>query len=648
MPTRTALGPDVVNRQVALSLPALSPDGTRVVYVRRTVQGGAYRAGLWIVSARGGRPRRLTGGAHSDTHPSWSPDGRTIAFLSDRGESHVRGLYLIDPDGGEAELVCGAGDGLEPWPPAFSPDGRRIAFTAWSGDERFWVGPAERRLARVIRTVDWRDDSGEPNDRRARLHVVAARAGARPAAITGGGADPHHPAWHPDGTRIAFDADPGEDADINPCPGIFEVDAGGGEPRQLVRLAGSARLPSWSPDGSALAFVGIDVEHAPDWAEPELWLRDAGGRTHTLTHHLDLPVAVGFGSDLHDWLHAEQPAPLWLDAGRIAVPLIRRGATGVAAVAVDGTAEPLLDGAWDISGLAVGGGQVVVVAADGASAPELYALGGGRARRLTGHGGAWLRRHRAPSVREVDAGGVPALVVEPAGVRGPSALVLHVHGGPWGAWGPAPELGDLLLADLGYRILLPNPRGSCGFGREWVRALEGRWGEPDAEDLRTATDWAIAEGLAAPDRLAVVGLSYGGWAANWVAATDPRFRCVVSENGVANMVSAHGTSSIGPAYDRAIGYGPVSTHADALRRSSPLLVADGITAPMLMLQGEADRICPLDDTHQLFVALRERGHDVELVLYPDEHHVMKATARPDRRIDRYRRIEAFLTGHCPP
>ena len=159
----------------------------------------------------------------------------------------------------------------------------------------------------------------------------------------------------------------------------------------------------------------------------------------------------------------------------------------------------------------------------------------------------------------------------------------------------------------------------------------------------------MEEGLADPARIAAMGLSYGGWAVNWLAATIPdRLRCIVSENGVANMVAAHGTSCIGPGYDRSIGYGTVRRAHDALWRSSPLRLAHRITAPVLMLQGEADRVCPLDDTHQLFVALREQGRDVELVLYPDEHHVMMATARPDRRIDRFQRIADFLTRHCPP
>src|SRR5579862_2604251 len=483
MPTPARLGPDVVDRQVAIFSPAVSPDGSRVVYVRRTVERGEYRAGLWLVGADGGRPRRLTGGPHSDVYPAWSPDGRRIAFVSDRGGADRR-LYLIDPDGGEPKQVCAAGDGLHAWPPAFSPDGRLIAFAAYSGGTRFWVGPPERRVARVVRTVDWRDDSGEPNDRHSRLHVVAARPGTRPRAIVGDGFAVEHPCWHPDGRRIAFEADPDPGSDLRPRPRIMQVDVAGGDPTELAALAGSARLPAWSPDGSALAFVGVDVEHSPDWAEPELWLA-AGDSSRTLTHDLDLPVAYGFGSDMHDWIHAAQSPPVWLADGRIAIPVNRRGAGHVLAVGRDGSAQPLLEGEVDVSGLSAAGGTVVAVVSEGSEAPEVHRLAPGRLR-LTGHGGAWLRRHRPPSPRPVDAGGVPAYVLEPAGIEGPSALVLHVHGGPWGAWGPTPELGDLLLAELGYRVLLPNPRGSCGHGREWVRELMGDWGGVDADDLRTS------------------------------------------------------------------------------------------------------------------------------------------------------------------
>jgi dipeptidyl aminopeptidase/acylaminoacyl peptidase len=251
-------------------------------------------------------------------------------------------------------------------------------------------------------------------------------------------------------------------------------------------------------------------------------------------------------------------------------------------------------------------------------------------------------------VREVDADGVPAFLFEPAGANGRSALVLTPHGGPYGAHAPTPELDTWALVSRGYRVLAPNIRGSCGYGRDWVEAIQGKWGGPDADDLMTSVKWAVRRRLADPRRIAVMGLSYGGWAANWLAGTSDRFACVISENGVASMVAAHAVSAIGPSYDRDIGYGPIHEHQEALAAASPIRHVERMTAPMLMLQGEADRVCPLDDNWQLFVALRELGRDVEMVLYPDEHHVMMATARPDRRIDRLERVIAFLAKHCPP
>jgi dipeptidyl aminopeptidase/acylaminoacyl peptidase len=228
-------------------------------------------------------------------------------------------------------------------------------------------------------------------------------------------------------------------------------------------------------------------------------------------------------------------------------------------------------------------------------------------------------------------------------------MVLAPHGGPYGSHAPTPELDTWVLVSRGYRVLAPNIRGSCGYGRAWVEAIQGDWGGPDADDLVTAVRWAVRRRLADPARIAVMGLSYGGWAANWLAGAEPkRFCAVVSENGVASMSTAHAVSCFGSSYDRDIGYGPLATHQDALWQASPLRMAHRITAPMLMLQGQADRICPIDDNWQLFVALRERGHDVELVLYPEEHHVMMATARPDRRIDRMERVVSFLERHCPP
>jgi dipeptidyl aminopeptidase/acylaminoacyl peptidase len=640
-----AITPDIVRRQAVIGAAALSPDGAQVVYTRRTVSGDRYRTSLWLVPSRGGRPRRLTSGRWNDGAPAWSPTGTEIAFVSDRGgDDTPAALYLIRPDGGEAERVCAAPHG-DVGAPAWSPDGTRIAFTAEAGAPRFWVGDPKERRARVIRTVDWRNDQGE-RAYRTHLFVVAARPGARPLQVTTGDFDVAEPAWHPGGTRIAFAARIGPGADLDPAPHIHSVRVkAGARPREVVALAGFARLPAWSPDGRLLAFVGTDVPGAPDHAEPELYVWD-GKRARSLTGALDLPVTLGFGSDLLDWMGPEQSAPVW-DGEALVVPINRRGRDEVWRVPLEGQPQPLTAGDTSLAVITAAAGRIVVTATDDAYPPEICAVEDRRLRRLTRHGGAWLRRHVAPAVREVDAGGVPSFLFEPAGASGRTALVLAPHGGPYGAHAPTPELDTWLLTSLGYRVLAPNIRGSGGYGRDWVSPIQGRWGGPDADDLMAAVEWAVRTRLADPKRIAVMGLSYGGWAANWLAGTSTRFACVISENGVASMQTAHAVSHIGPSYDRQIGYGPVYEHGAALAASSPLQHVERMTAPMLMLQGEADRICPLDDNWQLFVALRELGRDVEMVLYPDEHHVMMATARPDRRVDRMQRVVDFLAKHCP-
>jgi len=240
---------------------------------------------------------------------------------------------------------------------------------------------------------------------------------------------------------------------------------------------------------------------------------------------------------------------------------------------------------------------------------------------------------------------------EPVGaVRGPVGplpTIVDVHGGPLGAWAPAPSIEVVLLCAAGYRVLLPNIRGSATYGREWIRPQLGDWGGVDAADVHAAVDAAIVRGLADPDRLGVLGLSYGGFMVNWLVGTTERFRAAVSENGVANQVAAWANSDTGVAYNRTALLGaPLDrTGVEGLWRQSPLANVAAVRTPLLMLQAEADQRCPVADTEQLFIALRVLGREVEYVLYPDEHHVYQASGRPDRRIDRMRRMLDWFDHH---
>jgi dipeptidyl aminopeptidase/acylaminoacyl peptidase len=202
----------------------------------------------------------------------------------------------------------------------------------------------------------------------------------------------------------------------------------------------------------------------------------------------------------------------------------------------------------------------------------------------------------------------------------------------------------MALCAAGYRVLMPNIRGSATFGAEWVHALSDAWGVVDAEDALASVDALVARGMADPKRLAVMGLSYGGFLTQWLVGVTDRFAAAAAENGVANQASAWANSYFGVHYNRRGNLGdPLSDEGMArLWRSSPLRLAPNVRTPLLMLQSEEDRICPPADNEQLFTALKVLGREVEFILYPDEHHGMRTIGRPDRRIDRMERILAWF------
>jgi dipeptidyl aminopeptidase/acylaminoacyl peptidase len=273
-------------------------------------------------------------------------------------------------------------------------------------------------------------------------------------------------------------------------------------------------------------------------------------------------------------------------------------------------------------------------------------------RTWTTMGSAWQRRHGVPEMRRLDAPGeggpIETWIASPPGSGDrPLPTVVDVHGGPLGAWAPAPSLEVHLLVARGYRVVLPNIRGSTTYGRDWIRPQLGDWGGVDAADVHAALDHVVALGLADPARLGVLGLSYGGFMVHWLIGSSDRFRAAVSENGVANQVSAWANSDSGVEYNRMALLGdPLSREGmERLWRQSPLANVQRIRTPLLMFQAEADLRCPPADNEQLFVALRVLGREVEYVLYPDEYHVYATTGRPDRRIDRMTRMLDWFDRH---
>jgi dipeptidyl aminopeptidase/acylaminoacyl peptidase len=648
----------LVRAQVALEAYRLSADGASIVYVLRRTDGDDYLSHLYVRPYRGGRARQLTRGRVRDVAPELSPDGRRVAFVrSAAGESDAVGqVWILPLDGGEPWQLTTLERGVSS--AHWSPDGRVLALVAQGGDHRFVVGderkdrtPTARRMTRT----DFRDDETGHVVRRAHLWAVDVRAGARPRQLTRGDFDVLDPTWAPDGARIAFAADQGEDTNVSPRSQIWTVRADGGRVRELVSLAGDAEAPAYSPDGRRLAFIGTDVEDPPSHVQPALWVVDLpGGQPRNLTAALDRPIGDWAWSDLV--MAEDAVGPIWLDDESLLVLVGDRGRNLPYRVPLAGVAEPLIDPTTIVDGAGLAyaavSGRIAMSAGLHGRSAEVYAIDDGTLRPITTEGSRWQRSCGPVAIEEltIDGPGGPIqawLASPPGAPRRRLPLVLAIHGGPTGAWAGIGTMDAMMLVNAGYRVVMPNIRGSATFGAEWVRSLEGRWGEPDAEDALATVDALVERGLADPSRLYVMGLSYGGYLAQWLAGTSDRFAAAASENGVANQVSVWANSYFGVHYNRRHGLGDPLTDKGMLHlwHSSPLRHASRFQTPLLMLQAEEDHICPPADNEQLFTALKVLGREVEYVLYPDEHHEMKNYGRPDRRIDRMERILAWFEGH---
>jgi dipeptidyl aminopeptidase/acylaminoacyl peptidase len=582
-------------------------------------------------------------------------------------------------------------DGSEPWTLwapehgvseiAWSPDGRRMAFVAPDPKAHLIVGPETRGrtvTARRITKARWRWNEIGHRDRWDRAWVGAVRRGVRPRRLTRDDTDAKELAWSPDGRSIAFVADPRPHADVRPLPSVWVVPAAGGPPREAVRLAGYADHPAFSPDGRWLACSGVDVPDPLDDDIPGLFVApfdphgDGPLPAIPLAPDVDLPVGDWNDTDLNGWMATSRPGPSWDGPGALVALFSTAGRVQPWRFGWDpdagrsvGAPSRLTDAEIAAVTLGVAGGVVSLVATLDDRPMELLTVaapgrvggpgpgpvgGGARIRRQTTIGGAWRRGFPWPEMRRIEvpgAGGpIETWIVSPADAANePLPTVVNIHGGPLGAWSPAPSLENVLLASRGYRVILPNIRGGAGYGRAWITPQLGDFGGVDADDVLAAIDHVVDLGLADPARLGIIGLSYGGFMVNWLIGAVPgRFAAAVSDGGTTNQVSAWANTDSGPEYDRMARLGdPFSEEGIAsLWRQSPLRLVTRIRTPLLLLQGEADLRCVPADNEQLFVALRHLGREVEYILYPESWHTFAITGRPDRRIDRNERMLAWF------
>jgi dipeptidyl aminopeptidase/acylaminoacyl peptidase len=671
--------PEDIRRIVVVEELDLSADGRTAVVVRRSIQGNRYVSHLFAIDLGSRRaiptPRRLTRGTIRDTRPRLCPDGHTLAFVrtDPTDDDSVASIMIMDLRRAADPRAVKVGEHGAVGEIAWSPDGRRLAFTAEVDPPRFIAGktrPISRRgksgsdeapVARHITRTDWRWDEQGHRDRWSHLFVIDSRS-ARPRQVTSGDWGVSDIAWHPDSRTIAFTTDRGPEPDLHWRTTIWgvDVDKRGAEPREVLR-PGWASHPAWSPDGRWIAARGLLEPEPLDDVIPGVVVGPAAGsgKPWLLPPDLDRPIGNWVDTDLNGWFVDGRHGPFWLDDERIVATISDKGRSHPYLFRLDTKTgkershRRLASGDITTHTIAVArGGRIATLGTEGIRAMDLRTLdvaddhpGEATLNTRSRLGSRWQDAFDMPDMRLVQAPGeggpIDVWIASPPGT-GDAALatVVNVHGGPMGAWAPAPHIEVILLVAHGYRVILPNIRGSATYGADWIRPQLGDWGGVDAADVHAAVDHVVAIGLADPDRLGVMGLSYGGYMTNWLVGTTDRFKAAVSENGVTNQVADWANSDSGPEYSRAALLGDTLSPegVDKLWRQSPLRHVANVRTPLLMLQGEADHRCPAADNEQFFIALRHLGRTVEYVLYPDEFHVYANAGRPDRRIDRNKRV----------
>ncbi|WP_152050710.1 alpha/beta hydrolase family protein [Tautonia marina] len=639
--------------------PQVSPDGTQVVYVVSEVdrEAGRSNSSLWVVPVAGGEPKQLTTAKGANTHPRWSPDGASIAFVSSRSGSNQ--VWLLPLDGGEARQLTDLPIDVDG--PIWSPTGDHLAVvahvypglspedTAKKDKEKGEVKTSAQSYDQLMvrHWMSWNDG------KRSHLFVVDAKTGAArdltpdlpvnvPPAPFGGSTDY---AFSSDGKTLAFTAEPLENRPWSTNSDLWTVPVDGGELTNLTAGNPAADAhPSFSPDGKWFAYLSQKRAgfEADQWVLNVIPTSDLGtGKPIPLTAVIDRPVS-SFSWD------RDRPALLAIvddggDSVVYEVPALARMAP-----------RPILtgDGSYGDAQRAADG--VIVFTRSSAARPtELWAdpPGPDNYRTLTAHNNALIEPLDLPSAESftfagADGDEVQGWLVRPPGLEeGKKVPVLFlIHGGPQGSWHDSwhSRWNLALFAAPGYAVVAVNPRGSTGFGQQFTDQISTDWSGRVYEDLMKGLDHALdTYDFLDADRIAAAGGSYGGYMVNWIAGHSDRFKALISHAGVFDLHSMYFTTEELWFPEWEFG-GPPWENPEAYQTHSPSNFVQNFKTPTLVIHGALDFRVPDAQGLGMFTALQRRGVPSRYLFFPDEGHWI---AKPANRVTWWNEIHQWLAKY---
>lgn len=661
-----------------ISDPHISPDGRLISYVLTTVDQKQNRrqSNIWIVATDGKEPpRQLTTSQQSSNSPRWSPDGRSLAFLSSRptgtennpaasatqpsstatpapqigptpssspsapaspgissaqstasAETPRTQIYLLSMSGGEARRMTNLRNGVSSF--QWSPDGTRFAVVSRSGpsDEH-----ASRSDVRHYFHPSYKfNDTGWFDDKRSHIWIVDASMGMAKQITSGDDWNDTDPQWSPDGTKIAFVSDrTGKAFDESRNTDVWVISAeGGGTLLKISDHDEADESPRWSPDGKTIAFIGQvrERDHQKIWLAPS-----TGGVPSVLAvNDLDLLPA--------NLRWAQNGRALFFETGikgeyqifrvDIGAHTIRQVTSGARAVRNN-----------DINDQT---GKLIYTVNDFTHLDDLYIsdLAGRNERQLTHLNDKLWRQLQLQDVERFTYKGagdwdIDGFLVKPLNWHEGKTypLILSIHGGPAGQYGVDWYQEFQVYAARGWAVLFTNPRGSTGYGQKFERGIEGEWGRNDYTDVMNGVEAALKKyPWIDRERLGVTGGSYGGFMTNWIVGHTNIFKAAVTLRSVSDFISDEGTR------DGAYGHTPdfggdLFEKFDLYWERSPLKYAKNVRTPILILHSDNDYRVPLEQGEQWFRALKHFGVPTEFVIFPRENHNLTRTGEPKHLVE---------------
>jgi dipeptidyl aminopeptidase/acylaminoacyl peptidase len=612
-----------------------SPDGKWISYTisEWDKENNRRVSHIYLVSANGGRPIKLTNGEKGEGAAQWSPDSTRIAFSADRDKGNQ--IWMINVLGGEAEKLTSEENGVSGF--RWSPDGKRISFI--TRDTPKDKAEREKKKKDKFDTI-----VVEKEFMYSHLWTINVESKEK-KRVTEGAYSIDSAVWSPDGKWFAYvgskngapespysELSPDRNADI------FLVSSDGGTPRQVTTNLGPDNNPQFSPDGRWLAYsANTDPK---TWAAKTdiLVLSVDGGEPRNLTK--DFIESAGFGMN---W--SPDGKHLYFSSG---VGMY----THIFSVAVSGgPVTQITKGNRNYAQFDVSpDGKMMVSAVNDNRTPEdiyTFAITGETAKQVT-EVNPQLKNFPLPTTEVIrwkgpDNFDIEGVLVKPIGYETGKRypLILQIHGGPYGRFSDTYNSRAQIFAGNGYAVLMPNPRGSTGYGNKFTVANIGDWGGKDFQDIMAGVDEVIKRGIADAEKCVVMGGSYGGFMTFWTITQTNRFKAAIGHAGISDWYSFHGQSDIPGLMEYGfVGYPWNAT--DNYRKYSPMTFVDRVKTPIMITHGEQDRRVAIAQAEEYYRALQRRGVEVVFLRYPREGHGIQ---EPNHQIDLIGRQLEWFDSH---